>query len=236
MLSIGSAIYLKAGAAWRHVQALPVWLWPRRTAYCLHEPRYLQYGSVFVLFIIHEPNIRCTASALQLALGWVRHYADDARLWDTQIWCPKPHLHDTTCCQTGLYKRFNNRLYRVNGVLMLKMSTRGHFNCGTSCRNIIFRLFYRMTNNWNSILRRPFVSVTMSWLTTRHWYVAKIHAGVVSRTKLVSGRKSRIENHALKPVLSSFSNQNLLLCELFFSASLQCLQIIFCRHCSAYKR
>ena len=35
----------------------------------------------------------------------------------------KPRLHDTTCCQTGcqlsyrLYNRFDNGLYRVNGVL-----------------------------------------------------------------------------------------------------------------------
>jgi len=29
----------------------------------------------------------------------------------------KPRLRDTTCCQTGLYNRFDNRLYRVNGAL-----------------------------------------------------------------------------------------------------------------------
>jgi len=28
----------------------------------------------------------------------------------------KPRLHDTTCCQTGCTTRFDNRLYRVNGV------------------------------------------------------------------------------------------------------------------------
>jgi len=32
----------------------------------------------------------------------------------------KPRLHDTTCCQTGLYNRFDNRLYRVNGALALR--------------------------------------------------------------------------------------------------------------------
>ena len=26
-----------------------------------------------------------------------------------------PRLHDTAGCQTGLYNRFDNRLYRVNG-------------------------------------------------------------------------------------------------------------------------
>jgi len=29
---------------------------------------------------------------------------------------PLPRLHDTTCCQTGCTTRFDNRLYRVNGV------------------------------------------------------------------------------------------------------------------------
>ena len=31
----------------------------------------------------------------------------------------KPRLHDTTCCQTGCITGFDNRLYRVNGVLGL---------------------------------------------------------------------------------------------------------------------
>jgi len=35
-----------------------------------------------------------------------------------------PRLHDTTGCQTGLYNRFDNSLYRVNGALELCLTSR----------------------------------------------------------------------------------------------------------------